>query len=204
MTTRFTTKYTSTRLPEPAHFEFKQLPGVERLEKYRPGGYHPIRVGDVIDDRYDVVFKLGFGGYSTTWLVWDRHTAENVALKVAVAYADPRESEILAFLEMDEETTLKHPGRALVLPVLDRFILSSPNGAHACYTTTAAMCCLRQAKMYGMFPVQSARSLAAQLILCLDYVHSRGVVHGGKFLSQQALIRLLTHPLQISTSATCF
>lgn len=39
--------------------------------RYRPGGYHPVEVGDVYNDRYKVKRKLGYGLYSTVWLVWD-------------------------------------------------------------------------------------------------------------------------------------
>lgn len=45
----------------------------EKLDRYRPGGYHPVLVGDTIKDgRYTIVNKLGFGGYSTVWLAWDK------------------------------------------------------------------------------------------------------------------------------------
>lgn len=43
----------------------------EWIEDYRPGGYHPIHLGDVFQDRYKVLRKLGYGSYSTVWLVRD-------------------------------------------------------------------------------------------------------------------------------------
>ena len=44
----------------------------ELLEKYRPGGYHPVKPGDVFDGgRFSVVRKLGWGQYSTVWLAKD-------------------------------------------------------------------------------------------------------------------------------------
>ena len=44
----------------------------ELLEKYRPGGYHPVKLGDVFDGgRFSVVRKLGWGQYSTVWLAKD-------------------------------------------------------------------------------------------------------------------------------------
>lgn len=32
------------------------------------GGYHPVVIGDVFDNRYRVVRKLGWGHFSTVWL----------------------------------------------------------------------------------------------------------------------------------------
>ncbi len=43
----------------------------EDLDRYRPGGYHPVHLGDVFNDRYTVVRKLGYGRYSTVWLARD-------------------------------------------------------------------------------------------------------------------------------------
>lgn len=40
----------------------------EPLHRYRPGGYHPVHLGDSLKDgRYQIIHKLGFGGYSTVW-----------------------------------------------------------------------------------------------------------------------------------------
>ena len=44
---------------------------VEPLHRYRPGGYHPIHIGDTLDGRYTVLHKLGWGSFSTVWAVLD-------------------------------------------------------------------------------------------------------------------------------------
>ena len=45
----------------------------EPLALYREGGYHPVHLGDRLqDDRYVVVHKLGWGLNGTTWLARDR------------------------------------------------------------------------------------------------------------------------------------
>ena len=38
----------------------------------RAGGYHPVRVGEVYNNNYVVVRKLGWGHFSTVWCSWDR------------------------------------------------------------------------------------------------------------------------------------
>ena len=44
----------------------------EPAEDYAPGGYHPVALGDVYDERYEVQHKLGWGVYSTVWCCRDR------------------------------------------------------------------------------------------------------------------------------------
>lgn len=36
--------------------------------QYCRGGYHPVVIGDVFDNLYRVVRKLGWGHFSTVWL----------------------------------------------------------------------------------------------------------------------------------------
>lgn len=41
----------------------------EWVERYHPGGYHPVNLGDTIHDgKYRVIRKLRGGSYSTVWL----------------------------------------------------------------------------------------------------------------------------------------
>lgn len=44
---------------------------VEDIYDYRPGGFHPVNYGDVLDGRFEVISKLGQGGYATVWLCLD-------------------------------------------------------------------------------------------------------------------------------------
>jgi hypothetical protein len=44
----------------------------EWVEDYRPGGYHPVVLGDIFNNgQYKVIRKLGEGSYSTVWLARD-------------------------------------------------------------------------------------------------------------------------------------
>lgn len=69
----------------------------------------------------------------------------------------------------------------MVPSILENFTIHGPNGNHACYVTAPARASLSQVKddsWIRLFQLDVARSLAAQLVLVVDYVHAQGIVHG--------------------------
>jgi serine/threonine protein kinase len=52
----------------------------EDNDLYRLGGYHPVHLGDVFHCRYEVLRKLGYGRYSTVWLVKDQRRDDCVTV----------------------------------------------------------------------------------------------------------------------------
>ncbi|PKY08918.1 kinase-like protein [Aspergillus campestris IBT 28561] len=163
---------------------------VETLEEYQPGGYHPIKIGDVLNDRYHIADKLGFGGYSTVWLALDTHLKRYVAVKVNIADALPRESKVLKALSAPlPPSSSVHPGRGLVAAFLDEFKVQGPNGKHMCYTMTPAQCNLREISFSRIFPLEVARALPYRLTQAVAYTHSQGYVHGDIHLSN-TLVKL--------------
>lgn len=54
-----------TRVPEWHKIEEETLPN------YTAAQYYPIRIGEVIKERYQVIGKLGYGSTSTAWLARD-------------------------------------------------------------------------------------------------------------------------------------
>lgn len=59
------------------------------------GGYQPTIIGDAFQDgRYEIVNKLGFGGYSTIWLARDHHEERYVSLKILVASQSTQSNEV--------------------------------------------------------------------------------------------------------------
>lgn len=45
----------------------------ETLPKYNPDHFYPARLDEVLDDRYKIVAKLGYGMTATVWLARDLH-----------------------------------------------------------------------------------------------------------------------------------
>lgn len=164
---------------------YEHVDDVERLDYYRPGGYHPIQIGDRLQGRYHVVHKLGYGSYSTIWLARDEKLAKYVALKVGTAENGPEEIDILGgipaiALDKADETGF---GSDLIPSVLDRFDIDGPNKTHPCLVTAPARCSLADAsEAAGFSPLQIPvpRSICAQLAIAVADIHGLGYVHGGE------------------------
>lgn len=156
---------------------------VEELEEYAPGGYHPTVIGDSVrHGRYTIAHKLGFGGYSTIWLARDELLHRHVALKMLTARASGDTNEATIVHTLQQIPTSAHVGRRFIPTILDRFTFDGPNGRHLCLVSEPAGYNVAKSKEDStdlMFPAESARSVAAQCLMGLSYLHSHGVCHGG-------------------------
>lgn len=124
----------------------------ESIYRYRPGGYHPVSLGDTFkDDRYKINHKLGWGGFSTVWLAKDTmFVHSNFLLHVDVKYADDLTSrdEWVAIKILAADATQEKLSKELrflqgwrcdddssldfVVHLLDIFQHEGPNGLHQC------------------------------------------------------------------------
>ncbi|KAG6179095.1 hypothetical protein E4U27_003401 [Claviceps purpurea] len=55
-----------------------------------------IAIDDRLNERYRIVYKLGYGTWSCVWLAIDEETRKYVAIKVGIAQSDGSEGEVLA------------------------------------------------------------------------------------------------------------
>ncbi|KAI3332848.1 kinase-like domain-containing protein [Ustulina deusta] len=177
----------------PTGFQYGYIEGVEDLEDYKPGGYHPIHIDDRLHQRYRIVHKLGHGTFSTVWLALDEQTSKYVAIKVGTADADSREADILSNLAIAAAAVTGSPAAdkaSMLPPAIDRFCIAGPNGTHPCFVTSPANCSLRDSKEasdWCLFQLDVARSLCAQLAMAVYFIHSEGYAHGDLHLGNLLL-----------------
>ncbi|KAG7110757.1 Serine/threonine-protein kinase SRPK like [Verticillium longisporum] len=107
----------------------------ENLARYCPGGYHPVRIGDIFNNgKYKIVSKLGYGVYSTVWLACNLETKRHVALKVLTAdsFGHQKDTFELDILKRIKAQHIQHAGKCHILGLLDDFEHHGPNGNHVC------------------------------------------------------------------------
>ncbi|RYP00068.1 hypothetical protein DL764_006618 [Monosporascus ibericus] len=130
----------------------------------------------------------GFGSYSTVWLARDQQLQRYVSLKILAATASEssNEGKTLRFLQNGDSA---HLGKQFIPALLDQFTFDGPNGHHLCLVGVPYGCSISESKedsADSMFPKEAARSITAQLMMGLSYLHACGICHGdlhlGNFL----------------------
>ncbi|KAI3338693.1 kinase-like domain-containing protein [Ustulina deusta] len=152
----------------------------EPLRRYRPGGYHPIHLGDQLrDGRYKILHKVGWGGYSTTWAARDREQQRYVAVKISVAEANSNhEVGILQLIS----SSPNHRGKEHIVQLLDSFSIEGPNGKHRCLVLELLGPNIPD--LVGSYlhderlPAQAARSIACQVLTGVDFLAQLNIGHG--------------------------
>jgi serine/threonine-protein kinase SRPK3 len=166
--------------------EYHWIDGVERLELYGPGGYHPVMIDDLLHNRYRIVDKLGCGRYSTIWLARDETVKRYVVIKIAISSPSLPRRKIEVLRALHGSRPNSHAPKdfetnecTVLTSILDSFDIHGPNGTHTCYTLTPVQGSLKEASFSRLFPIQVAHDLAAKLATAVAFVLSRGFVHGG-------------------------
>lgn len=163
----------------------------ENAEDYRPGGYHPVQLGEKFKDgRYVVVRKLGWGQFSTVWLCKDTMHGSNgngknkhVAMKVVRSDRQYTEAALdeISLLKKAMSANKDHPGHRFVVSLLDSFSHLGPNGAHICMVFEVLgenLLGLVKKYEYKGVPEVLVKQITKQVLLALDYLHREcGIIH---------------------------
>ncbi|KAK4144217.1 kinase-like domain-containing protein [Dichotomopilus funicola] len=162
-------------------------------ESYHPGGYHPVVLGDTLQDRYRIIRKLGYGSFSTAWLAVDLHANCFTALKIAVANLDTKAADHAVALYRSLPPDSSHH----IVALRDSFHIQGPNGKHLCLSLDPigphlSTLLNHHAQADGpnqpldnlldrplRFPTTSlTRRVLRDALLGLRTLHAHGIVHG--------------------------
>lgn len=174
--------------------------------------FYPVNIGDVINAKYQVISKLGFGANSTVWLCRDvmyvyfpnpttvtskltsHRKHRYIALKVYIQTSRVnREVSVLSHLSAIKT---KHIGSTLFRNMLDAFEIEGPRGKHQCIIFEPLLTSVSHFQKILDPPSlteELLKPLLRQIFLVLDYLHSEaGVIHTGKFSTVEQLLSCQT------------
>ncbi|KAH6646076.1 kinase-like domain-containing protein [Truncatella angustata] len=151
-----------------AHSRYVCNADAEPLHRYRAGGYHPVKLGDLLNkERYKILHKLGWGGYSTTWAAYDRRQNRYVAIQI---------------LQRMSALADDHLGRAHLVQMLDHFTLAGPNGVHGCLVLellgVSVVNFIDSFCRHERLPAVLAKSITYQVLLGIDLLAQHRIGHG--------------------------
>ncbi|XP_034480776.1 SRSF protein kinase 3 isoform X1 [Drosophila innubila] len=155
----------------------------EDASQYCRGGYHPVVIGDIFDNRFRVVRKLGWGHFSTVWLCRDLKDEKYVALKVvksAPHYIETAADEI-RLLEAIRDADSLDVKRERIVRLMNHFTVRGVNGVHTCLVFEALGCSLYKLIVknnYQGLAISQVRNIIKQVLEGLDYLHSKcSIIH---------------------------
>ncbi|EPQ55006.1 kinase-like protein [Gloeophyllum trabeum ATCC 11539] len=184
-----------THQPHSAHI-YRSLPLLgsdvpveeEGSPNYNPRHFYPTRLGEVLQDSYEVVAKLGFGGNSTVWLARDllryRFPQDRyVALKICrndTAHAACASKE-LSISQHIAAANPWHPALRYVRTVKDSFELDGPHGRHLTMVyepMREPLWLFQYRRLGGVYPAHLLKPTVRILLYALDYLHTQAhVIH---------------------------
>ncbi|MCJ1320218.1 hypothetical protein MMC15_005556 [Xylographa vitiligo] len=161
------------------------MSSAEYVENYKPGGLHPVHLGDIFNKRYRVCRKLGFGSWSTVWLARDLSENRYVSLKIGKAASKDYELHEISTLRLIAKADASHPGFQHVQKLLDTFVHEGPNGHHNCLVfeplgQSLELFTTDDPEAQGepqSLPLPAMREASRQLVLAVDFLHSQGIMH---------------------------
>lgn len=155
---------------------------LEDFEQYRPGGHHPVVLGDFLgeDNRFQVWHKMGQGTYGLVWLCRDLAEGKFCAVKVlrddlskhADKLPDFKIGKLLGGVSA-KEAWENH----IVMP-LDTFTQRGPNGEHLCIIMPLLGPSITESRTYNWNNLPFLKDICFQLVEGVSFMHNHGLCHG--------------------------
>lgn len=181
----------------------------EKTPHYHPDRFYPARLGQVLNKRYQLATKLGYGSSSTVWLArdlyrfilnaprkifdsclilgsWRWSKERYVAIKINASsrlYRENAAETELSILEKISRANSQHKGWLFVRKVLDFFTIDGVSKKHVCLVLEPLrepLWIYRRRYVGGVIPSDILKLILQMILHGLDYLHSEcQVIHTG-------------------------
>ncbi|KAI9931153.1 hypothetical protein ASPWEDRAFT_178666 [Aspergillus wentii DTO 134E9] len=155
----------------------------ENSPYYEAAYFYPVRIGEILNDRYQIATKLGHGSRSSVWLArdlnqWRWSKERYVALKINSNNSHARKAAGGVELEILQHITKKnrqHEGWQIVRKLLDSFSVQGISGSHVCLVfeplrESLGKYCKRWQD--GVIPPEIFKIILQEILQALDYLHT--------------------------------
>ena len=158
----------------------------ERFDLYKRGDYHRIIIGDSFcNGRYEVLQKLGFGGFATVWLAGDTYQSRFVALKVMTADASKTSNELRILQKLAEHDSEHNH----LVTLLNSFEIEASNGLVLPFLGLSLSSPQPNDTLIKIRPDHISK-LAQQLAQGIGRIHDRDICCGGNhYLTLNTIIQ---------------
>ncbi|XP_056380625.1 SRSF protein kinase 1-like isoform X2 [Hyla sarda] len=150
----------------------------ENPAEYCPGGYHPVQTGEMLNRKYQVIHKVGWGYFSTVWLCHDLQKKKHVAVKISKSGKKFNESALdeIALLNCVNGARKKESQGENIIHFLHDFRLIGENGLHVCLVfELLGPSLLHLMKTYGPrgLPLTCVKRVLQQVLQGLSFLHKK-------------------------------
>lgn len=156
--------------------------GIEHVQLYNAGGYHPVHLDDILISRFEVVHKLGSGGFGIVWLCRDLKLGKWRAVKIIVANRSSDCAEKKIYDRLRNRYTLEELEEHHITVPLEEFWIEGPNGRHLCLVMPVHGSTVASWRM-SMRDWQegadtTSKNVCSQIIKAVGLLHREGICHG--------------------------
>ncbi|KAI0479230.1 kinase-like domain-containing protein [Xylariaceae sp. FL0804] len=170
-------------LHQPRFQNTPNMDWIENPEQYEKGGYHPVLVDELLEDRFEVVHKLGWGGIATVWLCMDHQKKKWCAVKILSADCSSEDCPDLKALKTFQDKRVS-PSQAashgIIIPD-EHFWIDGPNGRHLCLVQPVlGMRLDKRVDTSGQneMDFELLKNISYQMVRSMEFLHSKGLCHG--------------------------
>ncbi|CCE30567.1 probable dis1-suppressing protein kinase dsk1 [Claviceps purpurea 20.1] len=143
--------------------------------------FHPTQPGEILDNRFKTVGKLGYGRGSTVWLaenlnykIWSRSKIPRY-VSIKITASDVEDAQERAWLTRISEADPSHQGLSHIRTPIDAFEMKGALGTHSCLVfepMRETLWRFQQRWPRQRLPLDAIKLHMLYLLKALDYLHT--------------------------------